>query len=103
LRNHKGTAKPTDFVFPTKQGRHRNPSELSVEIRKLFDRIGLSFSLHDLRHAHATFLLQTTTQIKAVSERLGHANIQITLGIYNHVMPGDDARLAGAMDALSGP
>lgn len=89
-----------DWLFPNQYGRNRNPNDLSREIRVLFDEIGLGFSLHDLRHAHATFLLQQKQSLKAVSERLGHANVQITLGIYTHVMPGDDAQLAGAIDAL---
>lgn len=91
---------PTAWVFPNQYGRNRNPDQLSKDVRELFDGIGLDFSLHDLRHAHATFLLQQFLPIKAVSERLGHSNVQITLGIYTHVMPGDDARLAGAMNAL---
>ncbi|CAB4124660.1 XerC Integrase [uncultured Caudovirales phage] len=91
---------PTDWVFPNQHGRCRNPNDLTREIRAKFDTLALDFSLHDLRHAHATFLLQQSQPIKAVSQRLGHANVQITLGIYTHVMPGDDARLAGAIDAL---
>jgi hypothetical protein len=100
MRERLGTAKPTDWVFPNQHGRFRNPHELSKEIRDRFDAIGLAFSLHDLRHAHATFLLARKEPVKAVSERLGHSNVAITLAIYTHVMPGDDARLASAMDAL---
>lgn len=91
---------PTAWVFPNQYGRNRNPDQLSKDVRELFDGIDLDFSLHDLRHAHATYLLQQKQPIKAVSERLGHSNVQITLGIYTHVMPGDDAKLACAMDAL---
>jgi integrase len=92
--------KPTDWVFPNQYGRNRNPNDVSRETSDKFRSLELDFSLHDLRHAHATFLLQQALPIKAVSERLGHANVQITLGIYTHVMPGDDAKLAGAIDAL---
>jgi integrase len=35
--------------------------------------------LHDLRHGHATHLLAANTHVKVVSERLGHATIQLTL------------------------
>jgi integrase len=50
---------------------------------------------HDLRHTHATALLSNGHPIKAVSQRLGHSDISITLRVYAHVLPADDARLAG--------
>ncbi|WP_434616487.1 tyrosine-type recombinase/integrase [Arthrobacter sp. A5] len=37
--------------------------------------------LHDLRHTHATLLLAAGIPVKVVSERLGHANATITLGV----------------------
>ena len=44
--------------------------------------------IHDLRHTHATLMLKAGVHPKVVSERLGHANIGITLDIYSHVLPG---------------
>jgi integrase len=44
--------------------------------------------IHDLRHTHATLMLKAGIHPKVVSERLGHANIGITLDIYSHVLPG---------------
>ena len=37
------------------------------------------FTFHDLRHTHATLLLQKGVNIKVISERLGHSKIQLTL------------------------
>jgi integrase len=42
---------------------------------------------HDLRHTHATWLLKKGINPKIVSERLGHANVSITLDTYSHVLP----------------
>lgn len=42
---------------------------------------------HDLRHTHATLLLQLGENPKVVSERLGHADVSITLNTYSHVLP----------------
>jgi integrase len=56
--------------------------------------------LHDLRHTHATLLLAAGIPVKVVSERLGHANAMITLGIYAHVMPGMQAEAAAKFGAL---
>jgi integrase len=55
---------------------------------------------HDLRHTHATQLLTQGHSIKAVSQRLGHASVELTLRHYAHVLPGDDDRLAEALDRL---
>jgi integrase len=42
---------------------------------------------HDLRHTHATLLLKAGANIKAVSERLGHTSVAITLNTYSHLLP----------------
>lgn len=43
--------------------------------------------IHDLRHTHASLLLEQGVHPKIVSERLGHSTIGITLDIYTHVLP----------------
>ncbi|MCH4178011.1 MAG: site-specific integrase [Streptococcaceae bacterium] len=40
---------------------------------------------HDFRYIHASILLEQKVKPKAVSERLGHSDIQTTLGIYTHI------------------
>jgi Phage integrase family len=51
--------------------------------------------LHDVRHSYATAALAAGIPAKIVSERLGRANVQITLDTYSHVIPGLDEQ-AGA-------
>ena len=58
--------------------------------------------MHDLRHTHARILLRGGVPVKVVSERLGHANVSITLQIYAHVMPGMQAAAAARFAALIG-
>jgi integrase len=43
---------------------------------------------HDLRHTHATLLLEQGVHIKVVSERLGHSTTRMTLDTYSHMLPG---------------
>ena len=50
--------------------------------------------LHDLRHTHATILLQQGINPKVVSERLGHASVSFTMDVYQHVLPGMQAQAA---------
>lgn len=59
---------------------------------------GLRF--HDLRHSHASILLSAGESLRAVSQRLGHADPAMTLRVYGHCMPGDDVRLASAVGRL---
>lgn len=39
-------------------------------------------TFHGLRHTHATLLVEDNTNVKAVSERLGHSSMETTLRIY---------------------
>lgn len=50
--------------------------------------------LHDLRHTHATQPVSSGLNIKAVSSRLGHASVGITLDLYSHAQRGDDEKAA---------
>jgi integrase len=57
---------------------------------------------HDLRHTHATLLLGANDNPKVVSERLGHANVHITLDTYSHVLPNMQKQAAEKLDRLLG-
>jgi integrase len=60
------------------------------------EKAGLDFHVrvHDLRHAHASWLLAGGADLQVVKERLGHGSIKTTER-YLHTLPGaDDAALA---------
>ena len=67
---------------------------------QLGDDVLSRIRLHDLRHTHASLLLAAGIPVKVVSERLGHANATITLGVYAHVMSGMQAEAAARFAAL---
>lgn len=71
---------------------------------RLRKKVGLeTVRLHDLRHYVATRLLDGGVPVRAVSERLGHANATTTLAIYAHAVPATDRRAAQVMgDLLDG-
>jgi len=46
-------------------------------------------SLHSLRHSYASIAIADGVPIPVVSERLGHADQNITLSIYSHALPAD--------------
>ncbi|MDW4354633.1 tyrosine-type recombinase/integrase [Staphylococcus saprophyticus] len=45
-----------------------------------------NYTLHSLRHTHASMLLSKGFSIQYVSKRLGHANIEITWRVYSHLL-----------------
>ncbi len=49
--------------------------------------------LHDLRHSHATILINAGTNIVAVSKRLGHSDINQTLKTYTHLLRDTDDKM----------
>lgn len=55
------------------------------------------FTFHSFRHYHATQLLAKGVDVKAVSKRLGHSNIQTTLNLYVHWIPEVDQKAARLM------
>ncbi len=82
----------------------RPDSGATGRFMRLRDRLGLEgIRLHDLRHYVATHLLEAGVPVRAVSERLGHANATTTLGIYAHAVPATDQRSAELLGDLLAP
>ena len=77
------------LVFATKTGRPLDLTNINYRYFKpLLKEAGLpNIRLYDLRHTCATLLLLAGENPKVVSERLGHANITLTLDTYSHVLP----------------
>jgi len=66
-------------------------------------KVGLEgVSLHSLRHTNATELLRNGVPLAEVSRRLGHADQNITLAIYNHAVPADSRAAAKIWDDALG-
>ena len=90
-----------DFVFIRLDGSPINPSAVTLAFKRIIKRAGLrDIRIHDLRHTHATLMLKAGEHPKVVSERLGHANISITLDIYSHVLPGMQEAAAERFDRI---
>jgi hypothetical protein len=84
-----------NLIFARPDGNYYSPDKLGTRVRAAMARAGLKgVSLHSLRHSHASELLSKGAPITAVSERLGHASPNITLGIYSHALPADNEAAA---------
>lgn len=90
-----------DLVFATGFGTPLEPGNILRTWRRIVARAGQpGLRIHDLRHGHATLMLGQGVHPKIVSERLGHASINITLDTYSHVLPGLQAAAAEALDTI---
>lgn len=56
--------------------------------------------LHALRHSHVAMLIDQNVQPLVIQERLGHANIRITLGTYGHLYEKSDEQVVNVLDEL---
>ncbi len=55
-------------------------------------------TIHQFRHSHASVLICNDVNIAAVSKRLGHSNINMTLKVYTHLIPSVER---GTLDTLN--
>jgi len=55
-------------------------------------------TLHDLRHSHASLMINLNCSIALVSARLGHENITTTLKTYTHLFPTQEYDLVFALE-----
>ncbi len=88
-----------DLVVASGLGRPIDPADINRDMKYVIKKYNLPpISFHDLRHTHATTLLLLGENPKVVSERLGHANVGITLDTYSHVLPDMQKDLAKNFD-----
>jgi integrase len=93
-----------DLVFPSTRGTPGDKHNLLKAFKRLLEAAGLpDIRFHDLRHTAATLLLQQGVNPKVVQERLGHADISMTLSVYSHVLPSMQEEAAEKVDELLTP
>jgi integrase len=88
------------LLFPTQVGTPISRNTFRTRVWKpAVEASGISFNVrvHDLRHAHASWLLAGGADLKSVMDRMGHAQIQTTQK-YLHTLPDTDQR---NLDALT--
>ena len=54
--------------------------------------------LHDLRHSHASLLVEMGFTPLAIADRLGHEKIETTLNTYSHLYPNKQGELADRLE-----
>ncbi|HGO9425620.1 TPA: tyrosine-type recombinase/integrase [Bacillus cereus] len=77
-----------DLVVCTEFGTPTHKSNIRRVFKSIIKKADIpKIRFHDMRHTHATLLLLQGVNPKIVSERLGHADVRITLDTYSHLLP----------------
>lgn len=56
--------------------------------------------IHDLRHSHASLLIEMGFSPLLISERLGHENVETTLQTYSHLYPNKHGEVADKLQNM---
>jgi len=83
-------------LFTSRTGKRISNSSIQQRLKKraLQQGVGISLHPHMLRHSFASHILESSNDLRAVQELLGHANLSTTQ-IYTHL---DFQHLAGVYD-----
>ena len=99
-----------DVLFPTPYGDLMSVKVLSQRFKNVLREVGNSFEqnhvLYDLRHTHASELIDMGNDIVKISNRLGHTSPVTTLSFYAHLIPNKDIEMIDSyeeslMDSLN--
>ena len=89
------------YVFATKDGSRKSARDIDKIVRRVERRAGFPeekiYGPHALRHTFATLLLSSGTDIKMVSELLGHSDVGITYNTYIHVIKEQKAKAVASL------
>ena len=56
--------------------------------------------IHDIRHSHASLLVEMGFSPLLIAERLGHERVQTTRETYSHLYPNKQTEVANRLDGV---
>lgn len=91
----------TDKLFLSNTGKETSGGTLAGWLKDFEIQHGLkNVTPHGLRHSSVTLLIANGVDVKTVSARAGHADVQTTLNIYSHYTKEADRQAAETIDKL---
>jgi len=91
----------TGYLFTNRHGDPLHPGFLTHRFAALVAAAGLPpVRLHDLRHGAATLAHLAGTDLKTISDQLGHSSIVVTADTYTSVLPAAQYKAAEATAQL---
>ena len=87
---------PTDRIFPYDRG------WVGRQMKYGCEHSGTQkIRVHDVRHTHASLLIDMGCTPLLVAERLGHERVQTTMDTYSHLYPNKQTEVADQLDAMA--
>jgi hypothetical protein len=88
---------PDDRLFPVTK------SYLAHEMDRGCKLSGVKrIRVHDIRHSHASLLINQGCDALVLAERLGHEKVSTTLNTYSHLFPHKQQELVSSLEQLAG-
>lgn len=75
----------SNFVCTKENGEPLTTNTYKYLSRVVNNELCINFSMHSLRHTHATLLLENGANIKDIQRRLGHSKLATTMDTYSHI------------------
>lgn len=94
LRSRRGL-KPSTRIFPF------TSNKLVYRMKVTCRTTGVKrIRIHDLRHSHASLLIEMNVTPLLICERLGHEKVETTLNIYSHLYPNKQKQLSNKLENI---
>lgn len=87
-------------LFRTARGGMWSNSHISRVFGRVRESSGVVGRWHQFRHFYASTLIRSGASVKVVQSRMGHASPSVTLGVYTHLFPEQEAETRAAFDGL---
>ncbi|MDP9234078.1 MAG: site-specific integrase [Actinomycetota bacterium] len=92
-----------DLVFDRGDGGPVDTRVVSRRFSATARKGGFDLTFHSLRHAHASLMHASGTDLKTISENMRHSTIAITADLYTHVDSETHKSAADRLDAYMSP
>lgn len=90
-----------ELVFHNRRGGALHIGVVAALLDRILKKAGLPHCrLYDLRHSHASLLLEKGIPVQAVAARLGHSSPNTTMQNYIHARPEQGSQIAGVLSEL---
>lgn len=78
--------KVVNLHLPKKEFIFSIPNTYCKYLKKIIKEYNFpkEITLHSFRHSHVSFLIEQGVEITSISQRIGHKNSKVTLGVYAH-------------------
>ncbi|MEQ7196912.1 tyrosine-type recombinase/integrase [Enterococcus avium] len=94
----------TSYLFVGKTGKPIQINSFNNSLKTMNDKLGKDaikkkMSSHIFRHSHISLLAELNIPVKAIMERVGHADMETTMKIYTHVTKKTKASIVEKLNA----